>query len=138
MELLFAWIHQYHNFINKQGINLHPKYHFAVTEDNSAGSSVYTLTCQLTNAVQLKYADTCIQSITAIVGKNGSGKTSLLQALQENSLLPQNVDQTNDAKHHQEPWFEKQKRLLVYLCDNDDIVIYHNYNDNAYIIIYNM
>jgi ABC-type multidrug transport system ATPase subunit len=81
MELLYVWIEDYNN-IYRQGFNFSPKhkFEFKPTEFDEKGNVTGgTLTH---DDINTNYPDNFfgdhISNITAIVGKNGSGKSSLL------------------------------------------------------------
>lgn len=82
MELLYVWIEEYNN-IHHQGFNFSPKHHFHFEPNEKEGPVTGgTLTHDDINP---SYPDNFfgehISNITAIVGKNGSGKSSLIKAI---------------------------------------------------------
>lgn len=82
MELLYVWIEDYNN-IHRQGFNFSPKHRFHFEPNEKEGSVTGgTLTH---DDINTNYPDNffgeSISNITAIVGKNGSGKSSLVKAL---------------------------------------------------------
>lgn len=82
MELLYIWIEDYNN-IKRQGFNFSPKHHFHFEPNEKEGPVTGgTLTHDDINP---SYPDNFfgehISNITAIVGKNGSGKSSLIKAI---------------------------------------------------------
>ena len=83
MELLYVWIEDYNN-IHHQGFNFSPKhrFHFEPAKDEDGKVTGGTLTHEEINP---NYPDNFfgehISNITAIVGKNGSGKSSLVKAI---------------------------------------------------------
>lgn len=82
MELLYVWIEEYNN-IKRQGFNFSPKHHFHFEPNEKEGPVTGgTLTHKKINT---SYPDNffgkSISNITAIVGKNGSGKSSLIKAI---------------------------------------------------------
>lgn len=82
MELLYIWIEDFKN-IKRQGFNLSPKHWFEFTPTETDGKVTGgILTHESRNS---DYPDDFfgknISNITAIVGRNGSGKSSLMEAL---------------------------------------------------------
>lgn len=82
MELLYVWIGKYKN-IEKQGFNFSPKYRFSFDEE----TKTLSLDEDRSDKVIDNFFGERISNITAIVGENGSGKTSIIQFLiSENTL----------------------------------------------------
>lgn len=82
MELLYVWIEDFKN-IKRQGFNLSPKHWFEFTptetDDKVTGG---TLTHESRNPnYPNHFFGKNISNITAIVGKNGSGKSNLMEFL---------------------------------------------------------
>lgn len=81
MELVYLWIEDYKN-IKKQGFNFSPNHKFELKKINGE----YKLEDNFRKEMQNKnFFDTKgkIKNITAIVGANGSGKSSILQTICE-------------------------------------------------------
>lgn len=74
MELLYVWIGEYKN-IEKQGFNFSPKYRFSFDEK----TKTLSLDEDRSDKVIDKFFGERISNITAIVGENGSGKSSLIE-----------------------------------------------------------
>ncbi len=76
MELLYIWIEKYKN-IENQGFNFSPKYRFKFENE--------TLTCtENPDAISTGtffHESENITNVTAIIGENGSGKSSVLEAI---------------------------------------------------------
>jgi len=73
MELLYLWIEDYKN-IKRQGFNFSPKYRFDFNHQTNE------LKCTENKDLPENFFGDNITNVTAIVGKNGSGKSSLLEA----------------------------------------------------------
>lgn len=84
MELLYVWIEEYNN-IHHQGFNFSPKYKFEFTpttfdeKGKVTGGNLPDPT--INNNYPNNFFGKNISNITAIVGKNGSGKSSLVQCI---------------------------------------------------------
>lgn len=106
-ELLYVWISSNETgFIQEQGFNFSPKYRFELTRNND--QQVYELTCKETsNHPHIwKTAQNNIVGLTAIVGENGTDKSSLMRYLME-------------------PTYE-EKWIHIYRIDGS-IKAYHNF-----------
>jgi len=83
MELLYIWIEDYKN-IKKQGFNFSPKhwFDFKPEEDKEGNIIGGTLHHEERNTNYPKdFFGENISNVTAIVGKNGSGKSNLISAI---------------------------------------------------------
>ncbi|WP_127545570.1 AAA family ATPase [Paenibacillus amylolyticus] len=84
MEICYIWIQDYRGLIQQQGINFGGKYHFHYN-DSKGG----LLTIKENPFYQLSFfnhsqqKNTFISNITAIIGENGAGKTTMLEFLKE-------------------------------------------------------
>ena len=93
MELLYLWIEKYRN-IKRQGFNFSSEYRFDYTWEGDdwkngklVGEKNENVIPNFFNALNQETTDktlATISNITAIVGENGSGKSSLLDFLVEN------------------------------------------------------
>ena len=123
MEILFVWFYK-EKIIEEQGFNFSPEYEFKVKKNGEK----YVLTCNHKdniNIFKLNKNSQAIQNITAIVGENGSGKTSLLQGLYK-FYLPRKRN-IKDSKY--EDYIEEQaeiNRKIIVIKESDEIKIYYN------------
>lgn len=102
MELLYVWVEEYGN-IKRQGFNFSPNYDFKVKEENGEYILVDNFETSGKKKQPEKFFGNNISNITAIVGKNGSGKSNLLYALR-NKSINQPVDD------------EDKKREFIYIA----------------------
>lgn len=81
MELLYVWVESYGN-ISRQGFNFSPNYWFEVDENNNLLDKTEERKKEgrLNEQPENFFGDN-ISNITAIVGKNGSGKSTILEIL---------------------------------------------------------
>jgi ABC-type multidrug transport system ATPase subunit len=89
MELLYIWIDSYKN-IKQQGFNFSPKYRFEFTpttfgKDEEGNETVIggDLTYQENKDFPDNFFGKGISNVTAIIGENGSGKSSVLELIKD-------------------------------------------------------
>jgi len=92
MQILYFWIDEFNN-INKQPITLSSRYIFKTEIDKN------TMEGKITISENSSYIDNFfrrpnIKNISAIIGKNGSGKTSILEYIKSN--FPDGVSNGNE------------------------------------------
>ena len=120
MELLYIWINEDETgFIQQQGFNFSPNYHFEmkVIGHNDNGEPMYELSCTENPDYPNVWKTGNIVNLTAVVGENGSGKSSLLRCLVNAVLKPIN---RKGKKQHR-----GTEMVQVYRC-NDSIKALHN------------
>lgn len=123
MEILYVWFNKAASgVLDKTGVNLSPKYSFDVKYDG-----LYSvLYLRDWKGVENIFRNDVIENVTAIVGKNGTGKTSILKALQ--LLTCGTVGEITSAKykHYYEERLQQSYRIIVLRDDTGIIKIYHN------------
>jgi hypothetical protein len=76
MEILFIWLEKYRNF-TEQGFNFSTEYIFNFEKDQLSG--IYNLSIRRNpRFIPNFFNNPNIKNVTAIIGQNGSGKTSVL------------------------------------------------------------
>lgn len=105
MELIYMWIKDYKN-IKKQGFNLSSKYIFNYNEDSNK--------LILEEFREGIFNDKKLIDIIAVIGKNGSGKSNLLEAIKKAYLLKLKSDSNSS--------------ILVFLKDEEFLVFELNYD----------
>ena len=125
MKLLFIWINENSTgIIHQQGFNFDVKYRFSVLP--SADHNTYQLVCECFPE-QFDVWDTHeITGLTALVGENGVGKTSLLHSLYTTGLLPIKQEHRPEYTELNKKMDSINKKILIYQID-DGIIIYHNF-----------
>lgn len=76
MELLYLWIDRYNNILN-QGFNFSNEYNFSFDVETN------TLQVKALKKKELNLFNESFLNITAIIGKNGSGKSSIFSVFKE-------------------------------------------------------
>lgn len=85
-ELLYVWINQDETgFMKQTGFNFCPNYTFTMTYEYDGR---YRLTCTEDQERPNVWKTDTIVNLTAVVGENGTGKTSLLKHLVNAPMLP--------------------------------------------------
>lgn len=115
MELLYIWIEEDQTgFIQKQGFNFSPNYRF---EMKACADGCYELFCtEMPEHCNVWNAGSII-NLTAVVGENGSGKSSLLRYLAYTSGMP--IDSVL------RPFKSASVMVRVYRINNTVVIIYN-------------
>jgi len=100
MELLYVWIEDYKN-IYRQGFNFSPKYRFHFDYESKE------LTCEENTDFIDDFFGNEISNVTAIIGENGSGKSTVLEFLQ-------NIHNFNTEYNFFTVFNEKNKEIIYY------------------------
>jgi predicted ATP-binding protein involved in virulence len=118
MELLYLWIEDYKN-IQKQGFNFSSQYRFTFDyQEDKDGKVIGGKLKVEENPNHIPdFFPKGISNVTAIIGENGSGKSSVLEYL---------INEVFD-------WFWSKQTIYIHRLNNN-IILYH---ESTYKIIYN-
>lgn len=124
MELVFLYVSLSKNeFIEKCGFNFSPNYYFEIEYQEG----LYTLLEKSTKKiVSENFFDEsgCISNITAIVGENGVGKTTLLDYIFLSDFSVKQIKNNNYDDYFLEQ-YEYKKKVAIYK-DGNQLICYHN------------
>lgn len=118
MELCYYWIDNYNNFIKKQGINFGGEFVFEylVHEQKLIVRKNKTYIKKFFNTTTNKV----INNVTAIVGRNGVGKSTLIHALKGlllgGGILGEKISEEE---------YKFYKRILIFKNDNQFNIFFH-------------
>lgn len=121
MELLYLWIHR-SNCIHCQEFNISPEYRIKVDDIN--GPKRIIIEENNKNNFNI-YKKEPILNATAVVGSNGSGKSTLLSFIATN-ICSNKSDDGEEYKRLRNDSYQKEKSIYVFKDDSEEIVIYHN------------
>lgn len=115
MELLYIWIDKYKN-IEKQGFNFSPKYDFEFKSEPTVMVKGELFEHKTEQRKELKntykdFFNTKISNVTAIIGENGSGKSSIIN-LFLNLLV--DIDKKNDYKGFILIFKQEEQKYKIY------------------------
>lgn len=121
MELLYLWIYRDNCFYCNE-FNFSPEYHICV-DDLENPQKIYI---EINSEKVLNiFKQEPILNITAVVGSNGSGKTSLLSYIARNSCI-QKFSGEEGYELFQEEEYKDRKSIYVFKDENEDIFVFHN------------
>lgn len=128
MELVFFYVNLSSNgFIEKQGFNFSPNYFFEV--DYRDGKYILSQKYQKRTIPKNFFDESgCISNITAIVGENGTGKTTLLECLLQSGSAVKKEKRKDDYIDYFMEQFEYNKQIAIYK-DGEELICYHNIDD---------
>ncbi|KMK95258.1 AAA family ATPase, partial [Rossellomorea marisflavi] len=119
MELIYYWIDRYKDIITGQGFNFGGELLFDYKK-NSRELSVKENDAYIKNFFSLSKEAT-IDNLTAIVGRNGVGKSTLLEAIKglliDGGIFGIGNNENDTIKYY--------RRLLVFKSSNEYSIIYH-------------
>lgn len=125
MELVFFYINQTSSkFIEKKGFNFSPNYNFFV-EYIDGKYILKQKACEKLLPEKFFDEQGCITNITAIVGENGTGKTTLLNILSNYYGRVKNVEHDPVYDNYFMEKYEKDKALSIYL-EESGLICFHN------------
>ena len=116
MELVYLWINNCKDCICQQELNFSPLYRFRVNNKENPSIIQYIDTSDNLNIMN----EGKITNITAIVGSNGTGKTSLLSYIARNNCLAKQGYEKRDEYE-----YNKDKSIYIFFED-DKFYICHN------------
>lgn len=128
MELIYMWINNCRDCIIKQEFNFSPIHRFRAYNLNAPETVEY---CRSQSSVNIMKSKN-ITNITAIVGSNGVGKTSLLSFIANNTCIAKSNVQKGYEKYI-ENQYEIRKSIYIFE-DNNKFIIYHNLENELKII----
>lgn len=122
-ELIFVWLNN-HGCLKNVGFNFSPK--FAVNFNFETNE----LSIQRNNNINI-FQNRNILNLSAIIGENGTGKTTVLQFLNSLSCTPLSTVDDKQYLKHTEEQNDRNAYIAVYLVD-DTIKIINKTNKTIY------
>lgn len=140
MELVYFWIkNSFNGFIKEQGFNLYGEHKF----DVSASNDKWILSYISQKGIGSKlFRETGVRNITAIVGENGSGKSTMLHAIKYLNFSKEKDRDIEKEGIGYEAYDtiqnEKKYNITVYITENDKFIVYYNLPKDSLEIDINM
>jgi Predicted ATP-binding protein involved in virulence len=130
MELLYLWVNfSKRGVIKEQGFNFSPKYQFDMAHTSDKWELSQDLDWRGKESI---FKSEVIENITAIVGKNGTGKTTLLNYLSHLDCKVINKNKYGKGYEKLKEEREKQGLCLFVIKDKEVIKVYHNFKSSFY------
>lgn len=130
MELVYFWIkNSFNGFIKEQGFNLYGEHKFDVLASNDKWILSYTSQKCIGSKL---FRETGVRNITAIVGENGSGKSTMLHAIKHLTFSKEKDRGIDIGKEgigyeaYDTIQNEKKYNITVYITENDKFIVYDN------------
>lgn len=130
MELVYMWIMRDEiDFIKEQGFNFYGEHYFSLDRKGDKWRLSYE---DRSNKYlgSVMYKGTGISNITAIVGENGSGKTSLLNAINDLNFNDEKVYEGTTTAQHEKLEKEKGTCMAIYRDKEGRFTIYHTFPES--------
>jgi len=129
MELLYVWIEDYKN-IHHQGFNFSSKYRFHFHFESGE------ISYEMQNDTLTHFFPKNINNVTALIGENGSGKSSIIEIIRD--IIPLfNIEEAGKFvvvikfyEYYLIPFVEDNSALSI---DNASEIIHSSYLDEVYL-----
>ena len=116
MELVYLWVEKYKN-IHEQGFNFSPRFECKYENNELTICDKKKKECKDNNYIENFFGDNI--NVTAIVGKNGSGKSNIFEASISNFML-----------NYMRPIGENYKVLTFFYNEEDEKIYYKALNSS--------
>lgn len=122
MELIYIWLNEYkNNILKKEGLLLNERYRIDVEDyDNNLQFTVI----ENHNSYNI-FSNNIITNVTAIVGNNGSGKTSLLESIYYSNVFGRREVDNPEYTMYINNENESNSCVRFYLINNE-LIVFHN------------
>ncbi|MDM5264837.1 AAA family ATPase [Bacillus wiedmannii] len=131
MELLYLWVENLQEgLIKEQGFNFDNRYKYQLKQKGNESFELYIKpnSNYLENFFQLEEHSlesvANIKNITAVVGQNGAGKSSVVDFLKENFGIDELIDCEEESENERYLYIlreYKNKRMEHYICSSKEI-----------------
>lgn len=118
-EIIYVWIYE-HSVFSKCGFNFSPEYTVMVEEDTE--EKKFAVNVQY-NHVKNVFTNETISQFTAIVGKNGVGKTSLLSYLKQLNCSPLYKDEEQLSRQNNKELYDQDTNIILLRVENQLVLL---------------